>query len=103
MKTAYIYIITDGQNNFKVGITKKDPLKRLSQLQTGHPHQLEIVNVFKVPEHLVFKLEREAHQKIQSYYPKRGEWFKNGSQWHINLLVDSICMDHLIDEIILQD
>ena len=48
MKPAYIYIITDGDNNFKIGLTKRDPEKRLKQLQTGHPKTLSIFSYFTV-------------------------------------------------------
>lgn len=97
MDHAFIYIITDGDNNFKIGVTKKDPEKRLKQLQTGHPKKLTIVSTFKVPAEKVFYLEKEAHKTVQYKYQKRGEWFKNGNGWHINVMVDSVCEKHLID------
>lgn len=98
MKPAYIYIITDGDNNFKVGLTKSDPEKRLKQLQTGHPKKLTIHSYFKVPLDKVFELEKLAHKELQSKYQKRGEWFKNGNGWYINLLVDMICENYLIED-----
>lgn len=98
MKPAYIYIITDGDNNFKVGLTKSTPEKRLKQLQTGHPKKLSIHSYFKVPVEKVFELETAAHKELQSRYQKRGEWFKNGNGWYINLLVDMICEKDLIED-----
>lgn len=94
---SFIYIITDG-TNFKIGVSKKDPNLRLKQLQTGHPAKLTLYNSFKVPSDKVYLLEKEAHKIIQYQYPKRGEWFKNGYGWHINLLVDSVCEKYLIED-----
>lgn len=92
---SYLYIITDGQNNFKIGITKNEPEKRLKQLQTGHPKKLSIVSIFKLPREEIFKLEKQAHRVLQSKYLKRGEWFE-GNQWHIHLLVDEVCHNYLL-------
>lgn len=97
MTYAYIYIITDGENNFKIGITKKEPLIRLKQLQTGNPQKLILHSFFKVPLDKVFILEKEAHRVLQCKYQKRGEWFKNANGWHVNLLVDSVCEKFLMD------
>lgn len=96
MNYSFIYIITDGIN-FKIGVSKKDPNLRLKQLQTGHPTKLSLYNTFKVPADKVFLLEKEAHRIVQQQYEKRGEWFKNGYGWHINVLVDSVCEKYLIE------
>ncbi len=93
---AFIYIISDEHHNFKIGVTKNHPDLRLKQLQTGHPEKLTLVNFFKVPLDKVFELEKEAHRILQYKYPKRGEWFKKANQWHINLLVDSVCEKYII-------
>jgi len=93
---SYIYIITDGEN-FKVGVTKNDPLKRLKQLQTGNPKILRIARTFKLPSDKVYSLEREAHKAIQRRYAKRGEWFKSANGWDIGTIVDMICEKDLID------
>ena len=42
MYQDYMYIISDQNNYVKVGISK-NPTKRLSQLQTGHPTKLQLV------------------------------------------------------------
>lgn len=97
MEHGYIYIITDGEN-YKVGVSINDPLIRLKQLQTGHPKILKLINKFKVPRKMIFRLEKEAHRLIQTQYQKRGEWFKNCNAWHINIMVDQICEKHLISD-----
>lgn len=96
MTYSFIYIITDGEN-YKIGVSKKDPAARLKQLQTGHPKTLSIYSTFKVPADQVFSLEKEAHRLVQQQYQKRGEWFQNGYGWHINVMVDSVCEKYLIE------
>jgi hypothetical protein len=88
MNYTYIYIITNGEA-YKVGISK-DPSKRIKNLQTGSARDLTIVEVYKVPEELVFKLEKQCHARVQSYYPKRGEWFLTDNLWHLRVLVEEI-------------
>lgn len=94
--TSYIYIITDG-TDYKIGVTKNDPSKRMKGLQTGNSRDLELFSTFKVPADKVYKLEKEAHKEIQKQCVKRGEWFKNISGWHINVLVDMICDGYIVD------
>ena len=49
-----------------------DPVKRLSQLQTGTPHKLTLFRIFKnVPADCEYKL----HKKF-SHLRKQGEWFQ---------------------------
>jgi hypothetical protein len=88
MSKSYVYIISDGQD-YKVGVSN-NPDKRLKQLQTGNPKKLKIVNLFEVEKTKVFKMEKEAHNKIRGWYIKSGEWFKNASEFHINLIVDEV-------------
>jgi hypothetical protein len=88
MNTSYIYIISDGQD-YKVGVSI-NPNKRLKHLQTGNPKKLKIIALFEVDKKDVYKMEKEAHRKIQAWYPKRGEWFTGASEFHVNLLVDEV-------------
>lgn len=91
MKKSYVYIITDGED-YKVGVSD-NPAKRLKQLQTGNPKKLKIVSTFELPKkELAFKVEKEAHTKIQSLYEKRGEWFKGASEFHVSMIVDTAFM-----------
>lgn len=91
MKKSYVYIITDGED-CKVGVSD-NPAKRLKQLQTGNPKKLKIVDTFEVPrKEIAFKVEKEAHSKIQSLYEKRGEWFKGATEYHVSMIVDTAFM-----------
>lgn len=60
---------------FKVGFSE-DPLKRVKQLQTGHPHKIGLEGWFN------FKSEEEARafeKELHSFFKEKhmgGEWFK---------------------------
>jgi hypothetical protein len=64
---------------YKIGITKNIK-RRLKQLQTGCPFQLEIV-AFYEPSNFVTKIEKILHrsfacyQKSPDFYELQGEWF----------------------------
>lgn len=88
MEISYLYIITDGIAH-KVGISK-NPLKRLKSLQTSNPNKLTILEAFPVPEHLVFKIEKECHQMLQTKFAKRGEWFQKSTHFAIRLVIDEV-------------
>lgn len=70
---GYVYILYARRNRlFKIGMTRRDPEKRLKDLQTGMPDQL--VFVFLIQAKYPEALENELH--IQ-FADKRlnGEWF----------------------------
>ena len=73
----YIYMISDGHNNIKVGISDK-PERRLKQLQTGHPYPLEIIftEEFDVERKSILLIEDKLHKDMSVKYKKEhGEWF----------------------------
>lgn len=74
--TGWVYVAEAvGQDLFKIGRTGGDPFDRLSQLQTGCPHRLDLVAAFSCsnPE----EMEKAFHgildaQKVRVI----GEWFR---------------------------
>ncbi len=78
---SYIYLIKCSELNlFKIGVSNS-PVKRLKQIQTGCPYNLEIAWTFK--SNFSFKLEKSIHINLQS---KKidinetnlyGEWFSD--------------------------
>ena len=88
-KKSYIYLISNGKD-YKVGVSV-NPEKRIKQLQTGSAESLSIVELWMLPKDKVYGLEKECHEKINSYYVKRGEWFKGGALFHLRLMIDEIC------------
>lgn len=68
-----IYLARQSNSDmYKIGISKKDPLLRLKELQTGNAIPLELVQQFETKHS--FKMETALHSEFQS---KRleGEWF----------------------------
>lgn len=85
---SYIYIITDG-DAFKVGVSD-NPQKRLRALQTGASKKLYLLETFEVPKDEVYSLEKQCHEKLNTIYEKRGEWFHNAILFDIRIIVESI-------------
>lgn len=69
-----IYIIRAiGTNMFKVGYTAGDPEKRLSQLQTGCPHKLEI---YRIIDGAGREVEKQIADDLTDFSANGGgEWF----------------------------
>lgn len=68
---GYVYFIQAVHGGpIKIG-TGTDPQRRLTQLQTGHPAQLQILAIVKGG----VKLERELHDRFASVRI-HGEWFE---------------------------
>lgn len=79
---AWVYIISDSKGTYKIGIAN-DPLRRLTQLQTGHPSKLSILLLLKGST----QLEKELHQRFST---KRiqGEWFMLTNEDIVQLQID---------------
>jgi hypothetical protein len=68
-----LYIIQSNDNGaFKVGVSK-NPIKRLSQLQTGSPFKLKIILILEGKS----RLEKRLHDQLRSFRLGnfKGEWF----------------------------
>ncbi len=44
-------------------------------MQTGAIGNLKLLDCYKIPKHLAFKLELAVHRQLNCEYIKRGEWF----------------------------
>lgn len=68
-----IYLICDPlTDSFKIGVTKRDVIKRLKELQTGSSGELFIKSTFN--SNHPYQLEKMLHKK---YFSKKmiNEWF----------------------------
>lgn len=75
MAQTFIYAIINRHDNVvKIGFSS-DPQKRLSQLQIGTVHPLEILMTFAADS----TVEREIHNKLAKYR-RSGEWFDNNPE-----------------------
>jgi hypothetical protein len=75
-----VYLIKENDRKrvkgfYKIGVAKK-PMKRLSELQTGNPNQLQLVKTSgPYSEKQAFAIERELHTRL-GFARMQGEWFK---------------------------
>lgn len=72
----YVYLVkattNQGEESYKIGVTKNDPQKRIKQLQTGNPSELTLIDTYysKFGTTIESYLHRTyAMNKI------KGEWF----------------------------
>lgn len=68
MIDGYVYLIVEsdekGNEKYKIGITKNDPVRRLKKLSTGNSNQLDIIRVYKSKNYR--RIERFLHRKYSS-------------------------------------
>jgi len=76
MIMGYVYLLLqidfDGNESYKIGITKNDPNKRVKQLQTGNPNKISLHRKYETKNHL--KVERWLHRKYQIKTEAKNEW-----------------------------
>jgi hypothetical protein len=69
---GYVYIVRSDVF-YKIGKTSQAPFKRLCGLQTGSPHELELVCYIEHPDYP--ELERALHKAFRANRVL-GEWFR---------------------------
>jgi hypothetical protein len=77
MQEGYVYLMVgfSGESEkYKIGITAKEPEKRLKQLQTGSSDKIDLLRKYKSPFYR--KIEKFLHKKYFFYKCEGGsEWF----------------------------
>lgn len=74
-KKGYLYFISDGKKNIKIGITYNIE-RRIKQLQTGNAQELELEHyVVLVNMTEAFELETLLHRSMAEYQIKN-EWYQ---------------------------
>ena len=75
---------------YKIGFSKNSR-KRVKQLQTGCPYQLEIMNIYE-PQKFPYKVEKIMHRSMSIYKRDvdstklKGEWFDLKNEQIVNFL-----------------
>ena len=76
MIMGYVYLLLqidfDGNESYKIGITKNDPNKRVKQLQTGNPNKISLHRKYETKNYL--KVEQWLHRKYQGKTEAKNEW-----------------------------
>lgn len=80
---GYVYLILEVDKNgdefYKIGISKNEPQKRLKQLQTGNPNKIDILKHYKSKNYK--KVEQWLHSKYSlNKTESNNEWFKLDDQ-----------------------
>ena len=99
--SSYIYIIGSDKPPYKIGISK-NPELRLKNIQTGHPHRLQILELRETDSKRTKLLESVIHKHLDQYRMK-GEWFNiplNEAILHVDFALiryeDDPLLEHLV-------
>lgn len=94
---SVVYLIRqvdqNGEELYKIGVTKNSIETRLKCLQTGSPHQLDLLGYYKSPNYK--KIEKWLHR---SYNAQKlvGEWFNLTPQQVLSFTDDCISIDKTV-------
>jgi hypothetical protein len=90
----YTVYLLNKDDYYKIGFTRKDPMQRIKQLNTGSTSAISLVYVFttKYPS----KLEASLHRK---YKQKKafGEWYRLSHQDVCNFLKECNNLTHIFE------
>lgn len=99
MNTGLVYLIVEadqnGQEKYKIGITKKDPEERLKKLKTGNSNSLYVINTYRSENYRRIEKwlhRRYKHQKTLS----NNEFFYLKDSQVLNFVKDCKEIDELI-------
>jgi len=75
---GYVYLLLEvdkeGNERYKIGITKNPVIKRIKQLQTGNSNIITLLNSFESNHY--HKVEQWLHKKYASHKTEtKNEWF----------------------------
>jgi hypothetical protein len=78
MSEGYVYLIVEGDQNgeekYKIGVTKNNPEQRLKKLRTGNSNELDILKLYKSRHYK--KIEKILHRRFGSLRTlSRNEFF----------------------------
>jgi hypothetical protein len=73
---GYVYLLiqsdTEGNESYKIGITKNNPELRVKQLATGNPNKISLHTKYESKNYL--KVEKWLHRKYQTKTEAKNEW-----------------------------
>lgn len=77
MTGGFVYVLKDASGRHKIG-SSRDPIARISQLQTGSAEPLDFAFIGVAPEGSYTRIERAAHDLLENQkIPGAGEeWFR---------------------------
>lgn len=76
MIMGYVYLLLqldfEGNESYKIGVTKRDVNIRISELQTGNPNKISLHRKYESKNYL--KVEKWLHRKYQTKTEAKNEW-----------------------------
>lgn len=96
MGHVYLFMEVDvnGNEAFKIGITKNDPNKRIKQLQTGNSRKITLLKSYESVNYL--KVERWLHKKYSVKTEAGNEWRSLTDEEVVSFLEDCKKSDDMI-------
>lgn len=93
-----IYLIRQDNTNFyKIGITKKNPKERISELQVGNANHITLIETFATKHGFKFEAVIHAEFKLNKVKDGGSEWFELSNE-HIDSFNDiCIAKESLLD------
>ena len=88
---GYVYLLLsvdiNGNEAYKIGITKNDPNKRLKQLSTGNSDKIQLLNYYQSENFK--KVEKMMHIKYSAFKTEaNNEWFSLQTEHVMSFLLD---------------
>lgn len=91
---GWVYLIKDTVSGlYKIGVTKRDPKIRLQKLQTGNPHKLQIIAMYKAI--YPYRLENMIHNKYKNSNVLN-EWYELNSDIEDKFVEICECINEII-------
>ena len=86
-----VYLILEtnqyGDETHKIGVTKRNITKRISELQTGNPNQLILLSSYETKHYK--QLEKWLHRKFSCYKTNaNNEWFYLPNETVLNFILE---------------
>lgn len=96
---GFVYLLLQvneqGQETYKIGITKNDPELRCKQLQTGNPNKISVLRVYESDNYL--KVEQWMHRKHGANKTEaKNEWRNLTNNQIITFLDDCNSADEVV-------
>jgi hypothetical protein len=86
---VYLLLVVDekGNEKYKIGVTKREINKRISELQTGNDSKIQLLKHYQSENYL--KVEKWLHRKYNSFKTEsNNEWFALQPEHVISFLKD---------------
>jgi hypothetical protein len=85
-----LYVITDGQGFYKIGVTRRRAADRLQEGQTWNPHRLQVVYEFKLNSACNTEVEQWLHSQFQHCRTSGGTEWRRLTESQLKRIVEDV-------------